>query len=57
MRTVNDFLSYREDEKYAAQADSLREQIGSFEKNADILNAQILAPDGGGPERLSGEAR
>lgn len=39
MRTVNYFLSYREDEKYAAQADSLREQIGSFEKNADILNA------------------
>lgn len=43
--------------KYAAQADSLREQIGSLEKNADILNAQILALDGSGPEKLSGQAQ
>jgi len=43
--------------KYAAQTDSLREQIGSLEKNADILNARILALDGSGPEKLSKEAQ
>lgn len=43
--------------KYAAQTASLREQIGSLEKNADILNAQILALDDSGPEKLSGEAQ
>lgn len=39
--------------KYAAQTASLREQIGSLEKNADILNAQILALDVSGSERMT----
>lgn len=43
--------------KYAAQRDSLREQIGSLEKYADLLNARMLALDGSGPERLTGQAR
>ncbi|TQC70013.1 hypothetical protein ABNP39_22650 (plasmid) [Pantoea dispersa] len=34
--------------KYGAQVVSLREQIGSLEKNAEILNDQILALDGKG---------
>lgn len=34
--------------KYGAQATSLREQIGSLEKNAEILNEQILALDSKG---------
>lgn len=43
--------------KYAAQTNSLREQIGSLEKNADILNAQVLALDGSGPEKMSGNVQ
>ncbi|KTR98490.1 hypothetical protein [Pantoea dispersa] len=34
--------------KYGSQAASLREQIGSLEKNAEILNEQILALDSKG---------
>lgn len=42
--------------KYASQAASLREQIGSLEKNADFLNAQVLALDGSGAaEILTGQ--
>jgi len=37
--------------KYAVQTDFLREQISSLEKNADILNTQILALEGSGPEK------